>query len=219
MSTLLFRYGPYVALVAFSVGLGMRFPGAWLRWVEAWRRPWKPGPLCIAVGAGIVAASHLLGFLFREAMRSFFASPPRLFAFEAVSLLGGMLLAWGLLQASAQGLRRGEATRGQQGASLLLLVLVVQGVVLALSQRWGALWSLDLTVPYLRSLLLFRPEAALLEQAPLIVRLHVLGGFVWLAVAPFVQLRGAVETKAQPASPPPPLLTSHRQETAPKAEP
>lgn len=218
MSTLLFRFGPYVALVAFGVGLGLRLPAAWPRMVEAWRGPWKPGSLSVAVGAGIVAASHLLGFLFRETMRAFFASPPRLFAFEAVSLIGGMLLAWGLIQASTQWMRQGQATRGQQGAFFLLLFLVVQGVALALSKRWGALWSLDLTVPYLRSLLTFKPDVALLEQAPLMVRLHVLGGFVLIAVAPFVQPRAAVAPKAQPTSPPP-LLTSHRQETAPKAEP
>jgi len=218
MSSLFFGYGPYVALLACAVGLVLRLPAAWPRMVEAWRGPWQPGALAVAVGAGIVSLNHLLGLLFREPMRAFFRAPPRLFAFEAVSLIGGMLLAWGLIQLGTRLVRPGEVSRSLQGVYLLLLFQVAQGVALAVGKRWGALWSLDLTVPYLRSLLTLSPDVVLIEQAPLMVRLHVLGGFVLMAVAPFVQPRHALEPRERPSSPEAPLLTSHR-EAASKAEP
>jgi nitrate reductase gamma subunit len=219
MSNLFFGYGPYVALLVCAVGLGLRLPAAWPRMMEAWRGPWQSGALAVAVGAGIVSLNHLLGLLFRESMRAFYASPPRLFAFEAVSLIGGMLLAWGLIQLATRFVRPGEASRGLQGFYLLLLFQVAQGVALAVGKRWGALWSLDLTVPYLRSLLTLSPDVALLEQAPLMVRLHVLAGFMVVAVAPFVLPRRALEPREIRSSSEAPLLPSPQKEAALKAEP
>jgi hypothetical protein len=60
---------------------------------------------------------------------------------------------------------------------------------------------------------------ALVGQAPLLVRLHVLLGFALIALAPFVQARRAAERVAVSAMPPEPFLASGGQETARRAEP
>ena len=215
----LYGYVPYVALLACIVGGVRRMQSSRTRAPQARPRAWEPGVLALVVGAGIVAVNHVLGLVLRGLMRDFLASPTRLFLFEAVSLIGGMLLAWGVLQVSLRRVRQGQASWGLRALYTLLLLQGVGGLAMAVGMRWGALWSLDITVPYLRSLLVLHPEVSLLEQAPLMVRLHVLLGFVVIAIAPFVQARRAAERVAVLATAEEPLLASRRQEIAPRAEP
>ncbi|WP_224364406.1 respiratory nitrate reductase subunit gamma [Hyalangium versicolor] len=213
----LYGYLPYAALLACGVGVVRRLqqPRPSARASEP--RPLSVGGLILIAGAGIVALNHLAGLLLREPMRAFLASPARLFTFEAVSLIGGLLLAWGLVQVIAQKVR--EASWSLRGLYALLLLQVVGGLAMAVGTRWGALWSLDITVPYLCSLLTLHPDVTLVAQAPLGVRVHVLLGFVLIALAPFIQARRAAERVAVPSVPDASVLVSRRQETAPRAEP
>ncbi|WP_224242802.1 respiratory nitrate reductase subunit gamma [Hyalangium gracile] len=216
-ATFLYVYLPYAALLACAVGVTRRLQTAGARARKAEPRPWAPGTLALVVGAGIVALNHVAGWVLPGAMRAFHSSPPRLFAFEAVSLIGGMLLTWGLVQVLVRRMREGQASWGLRTVYALLLLQCVCGLVMAVGVRWGALWSLDVVTPYLRSLLFLKPDATLILQAPAVLRLHLLLGFALLAVAPFIQARRASEPVAA-TTPEEPLLASRKQETATRAE-
>ncbi|MFP2962069.1 respiratory nitrate reductase subunit gamma [Myxococcus sp. 1LA] len=166
--------------------------------------PWTPSGRVVLGGAVIVGLNHLLGLLAPRVMQAFNASPGRLFTLEAVSLIGGLLLAWGLA-----GLTARRAREGQWSTAALLGLLFAQslsGIYLAVAVRWGSAWYVHVVVPYLRSVLAFSPDATLLAQAPFIVQLHTLSGMVVLALASFIRAR------PQPVIAP--LLVTPREETA-----
>ncbi|ATB49703.1 respiratory nitrate reductase subunit gamma [Corallococcus macrosporus] len=201
MSEALFSAIPYVAAGAAGVGVARR----WMFQRPAGEpTPWTLSGRVVLGGAVIVALNHLLGLLAPRAMQAFNASPGRLFTLEAVSLVGGLLLAWGLA-----GLTARRAREGQWRSAALLGLLLAQslsGVYLAVAVRWGSAWYVHVVVPYLRSVLAFSPDATLLAQAPFIVQLHTLSGMVVLALAPFIRAR------PQPVAEP--LLVTPREETA-----
>lgn len=208
----LFSVLPYVALVAAAVGTARRLATRSRATVKAPREPWTPAGRAIAAGAATVALNHLLGLLLPQAMRAFSASPPRLFTLEAISLVGGLLLGWGLL---SLGLRR--AREGAWGMAVLLALLLAQvlsGVLIAVELRWGSAWYLSVAVPYLRSLPTFQPDVALITQMPLIFKVHTLSAFVLLAVAPFVRARPASEPARAEAPVEQGPLATPREETA-----
>ena len=95
-----------------------------------------------------------------------------------------------------------------------LLVSVLTGLHIAVGLRWGSAWGLHVVVPYLRSLVALSPDTALLVQAPLVLRVHAMAGFLVLALAPYarMQARAAPVRAVQDAEP---VLASTRQETVP----
>ncbi len=176
------------------------------------REPWTPAGRAVLAGGVTVGLNHLLGLAAPRVMQAFNASPARLFTLEAVCLIGGMLLGWGL---SGLALRR--AREGQwvlAGFLGLLLAQVLVGLHIAVALRWGSAWYLHVSVPYLRSLMAFRPDETLMLQTPLVFQLHTLSGFTLLALAPFVRARrgAAVARASEPAAPP--MLATPREETA-----
>jgi len=204
VSDALFSAIPYVAAGAAVAGGVRRLMARTPAPTPAAPSPWTPPGRAGLAGASIVALNHVLGLLAPRVMQAFNASPGRLFTLEAVSLIGGLLLAWGLA-----GLTLRRARDGQWGAAALLGLLLTQalsGIYLAVSLRWGSAWYVHVVVPYLRSVLAFQPDAALLAQAPFIVQLHTLSGMVMLALAPFI--------RARPGPVAAPLLVTPREETA-----
>ena len=74
---------------------------------------------------------------------------------------------------------------------VLLLVLVTQmalGFWVALFFRWGSDWYLHTAVPWLQSLATLDPETQFVTSLPWVVKLHMLGGFVIIALFPFTRL-------------------------------
>ena len=75
--------------------------------------------------------------------------------------------------------------------TVVLLVIATQiatGVWIAIGYRWGSYWGTSVFVPYIRSLLRFQPEVAYMSALPLVLKLHVLSFFAFLAVFPFSRL-------------------------------
>ncbi|AGC47407.1 nitrate reductase subunit gamma [Myxococcus stipitatus DSM 14675] len=171
--------------------------------------PWTPAGRTVLAGASIVLFLHLVGLAAPRAMQVFNASPARLFTLESLGLIGALLLSWGLL---TLGLRR--AREGQWGAAVafaLVLSQVLTGVYVAVALRWASAWYLHVTVPYLRSLMSFQPDATLLQAAPLVIQVHVLASIALLGAAPFLRF-GRVPART-PASVEPGLLATPREET------
>lgn len=74
---------------------------------------------------------------------------------------------------------------------LLLAILFLQvalGVYIASSYRWGTLWYLHTGVPWIRSLILLRPDSAAVVHLPLAVKLHFINGFILILLFPFTRL-------------------------------
>jgi nitrate reductase gamma subunit len=208
--SLLFSFLPYAAAVAAVAGtvhrVTVRTPAT------APGEPWTPAGRAVLAGGVTVVLNHLLGLAAPRAMQAFVASPARLFTLEAVSLIGGMLLGWGLSSLTLRRAREGQWLLA--GFLGLVLAQVLTGLHIAVALRWGSAWYLHLAVPYLRSLLAFQPDATLMEKAPLVFQVHTLAGFVLLALAPFARARKAAALALVPPASEPNLLATPREETA-----
>lgn len=208
--SLLFSFLPYAAAVTAVAGtvhrLTVREPST------AGGTPWTPAGRAVLAGGVTVALNHLLGLAAPRAMQAFGASPSRLFTLEAVSLIGGLLLGWGLLSLAVRRAREGQWLMA--GFLGLALAQVLTGVHIAVALRWASAWYLHLGVPYLRSVMAFQPDATLLAQAPLVFQVHILAGFVLLALAPFARARKVAARAAVPPASEPNLLATPREETA-----
>jgi nitrate reductase gamma subunit len=70
----------------------------------------------------------------------------------------------------------------------LLLLQVATGLLIAITKRWGGLWYLDTAVPWLLSLLRLDPEISFIENLPLLVKMHIVNGFLIVFFYPFTRL-------------------------------
>lgn len=137
-------------------------------------------------------AGHFLGFLFPRQVLAWSAHPVRLYALEALSIALGMTAVLGFVLAI---LRRTTDARARRVTSfpdwLLIVVLFIQlaaGLSIALFYSWGAYWYQASAVPYLRSLLLLRPDPAAIAVMPWPIQVHVVGACVILLLLPFTRL-------------------------------
>ena len=74
---------------------------------------------------------------------------------------------------------------------VLLVALLAQvglGFWVALVYRWGSDWYLHTAVPWLWSLATLRPQTQFVVALPWVVKLHMLGGFLIVALFPFTRL-------------------------------
>ncbi|NTX00819.1 respiratory nitrate reductase subunit gamma [Myxococcus sp. CA040A] len=207
-AALLFSFVPYAAAGIALAGIIRKLT---LRETPAPGSPWTPAGRAVLAGAAIVAFNHLLGLAAPRAMQAFNASPSRLFALESVSLIGALLLGWGLFSLT---LRR--AREGQWGAAValgLVFAQVLTGVYVAVSLRWGSAWYVHVVVPYLRSVLAFQPDSTLIRAAPLVFQVHLLTGFGLLALAPFFRMSRVTAPARAPEPVEPGLLATPREET------
>ncbi|MCP3098936.1 respiratory nitrate reductase subunit gamma [Myxococcus sp. K15C18031901] len=210
--SLLFTLVPYAAAGIAAAGLVHRFvtrapPPTKARASQ----DWTPAGRAVLGGTAIVALNHLLGLAAPRAMQLFNGSPSRLFALESLSLVGALLLGWGLASLTLRRAREGQW--GSATALGLVFAQVLSGVYVAVTLRWGSAWYVHVAVPYLRSLMAFQPEATLMLRSPLAFQLHVLGGFALLAVAPFFRTRPVAAVVQPRESVEPGMLATPREET------
>ena len=70
----------------------------------------------------------------------------------------------------------------------VLLVQVALGFYVSLVYRWGADWYVDTAVPWLVSLVSLNPQTQYVSSLPWVVKLHMLTGFLVIALFPFSRL-------------------------------
>jgi nitrate reductase gamma subunit len=147
--------------------------------------PWHYGVL-------VILLAHLLALLFPAAWAELISDPNRLYALEvtglALALMTTVALAWLIV-------RRLRNPRAFAVTTILdwlllsaLLAQVGLGFWVALFYRWGSDWYLYTAVPWLISLATFSPQAEFIAALPFVVKLHMLGGFVLVALFPFTRL-------------------------------
>lgn len=147
--------------------------------------PWHYGIL-------IILLAHLLALLFPAQWAVLIAAPARLYALEVVGLALALLTSLGLVLLILRRLRDARilAVTSAMDWVLLgaLLAQVVLGFWVALFYRWGSDWYLHTAVPWLISLGRLNPQMQYVTALPWVVKLHMLGGFVIIALFPFTRL-------------------------------
>ena len=143
-------------------------------------------------GIGIILLAHVIAFIWPDGWADLIASPTRLYILELIglSLTTAALLALILLTIRRMTNKRILAVTSTMDWVLfaLLLAQMVLGLWTALDYRWGSDWFLFTAAPWLLSLLKFAPETQFVTALPWVVKLHMLGGFLIIAVFPFTRL-------------------------------
>ncbi len=188
---------PYLVLVLFVGGTMARFylhrysisslSSQMLedRWLGAGSLPWHLGILLVFVG-------HLVAFLAPGLWRSLLSQPAVLHAVEIVGLAAATACALGLMTLLLRRVLRSRLQRVTSWADYvvlgLLLLEVCLGMLVAISHRWGALWSTGTVMPYVQSLLIFQPKTELITELPPLVKAHLVTAFVVIGIVPFTRL-------------------------------
>lgn len=143
-------------------------------------------------GIVVVLLAHLLGFLMPGVWASITAAPAALYTIEVVGFVFGFIAVFGLCVLCWRRFseERIRAVTSPMDWVLLaaLLLQVALGSYVSLFYRWGADWYVDTAVPWLVSLVTLNPQTQYVSSLPWIVRLHMLTGFLVIALFPFSRL-------------------------------
>lgn len=70
---------------------------------------------------------------------------------------------------------------------VILLTQIVTGLWVATSARWGSVWFASVLTPYMKSIFMFSPQIEAVAAMPLSIKIHIVGGFVLIAMIPFTR--------------------------------
>ncbi len=197
LDTFLLVILPYAAVIVFLIGSIARYrrlpysvSSYSTQFLEGSQQFWAVAPFHI--GIIVVLVGHLIALLVPRWILAWNSVPLRLYILEGASLVCGMLALVGII---AIVLRRRSARRVRSVTTAmdiavyaLLFVQVLAGVYIAVFNGWGTSWFAALAAPYLTSLAFFQPDIAMLEAAPFMVKLHIVGAFVLLGLTPFSRM-------------------------------
>ncbi len=198
MNTILFGVWPYVALVlAVTFGLyryrrdRFSFSSLSSQLLESRRLFWGSVPWHYGIVPILLA--HLVAAVLPGVTGSQLGEPLRLLVFEATGLSLGLFCLVGIVLLFLR--RTGGSARPKAVTSVMdwfllasLILQVTTGVAIALFARWGSLWYLHVVVPWLWSLVRLAPDPAAIVPLPALVQLHIVNGFLLIALFPFTRL-------------------------------
>jgi len=193
----LFAVFPYLAIVV-AIGGGVyryrtnRFSYSTLSSQLLENRSLFWGSVPWHYGIVVVLLAHLIGFLMPGMWASITSAPAALYTIEMVGFAFGLAALVGMCVLIVRRFtteRILAVTSPMDGVLLVaLLVQVALGIYVSLVYRWGADWYVDTAVPWLISLVSLNPQTQYVSSLPSAVKLHMLTGFVVIALFPFSRL-------------------------------
>jgi nitrate reductase gamma subunit len=150
------------------------------------------GSLSFHWGINLVLLGHLGALFLPRGLILWNAVPIRLYLLEATGLILGVWATAGMVILLYRRLTDARIRVVTNPMDLVILGLLltsgITGILTATLYRFGSYWFTGIFTPYLRGLLSFQPDIALVAPLPWIIKLHVISFFVMLAVFPFSRL-------------------------------
>ena len=197
MNTILFGAMPYVLLTICIVGSIWRYRSNRYTWSSQSSEflennvlffgsfPWHYGIILILLG-------HIFGIFFPSAILAWNGKPVRLYILELTGLALGFLALFGLLVFIYRRLTdirvRAVTTGWDVVVLIVLLIQIVTGLGNAILYRWGSNWYAATAVPWIWSILTFRPDPSYVAGLRLITKVHIFNAMIFLAIIPFTRL-------------------------------
>ncbi len=139
----------------------------------------------------LILGAHVVGWLFPQLWIDML-SGNRTYAIELTGVALSLLTIFGLGALLARRLLSARVRAVSMPMDVVLLVLLLAQVVLgaatAILYRFGGLWYPTTAGAWLWSLVTFSPNVQAVSALPLLVKLHIVGGFVLVALFPFTRL-------------------------------
>ncbi len=193
----LFAAFPYVA-IALAVGVGIyryssdrfSFSSFSSQFLESRTLFWGSVPWHF--GVIIILLAHIAALLIPGVWSGLIADPTRLYVLEVVGLALALAALAGLVLLFMRRLFNRRIFVVSSTMDWVLLIVLVAHMALgfwvALFFRWGSDWYLHTAVPWLESLARLDPETQFVTSLPWVVKIHMLGGFMLIALFPFTRL-------------------------------
>ncbi|MFZ2492457.1 MAG: respiratory nitrate reductase subunit gamma [Thermoanaerobaculia bacterium] len=188
---------PYAALLVFIGGIHWRMRSSKFslsalssQFLESRWVPW--GTVPFHLGIIVLFFAHLIPVLIPGIWQSFLSNRTALLTVEAIGIGCAILCIVGILILFTR-----RVTSAAVQSTTTVMDLVVLGVLLAqiavglgvaVLHRWGAVWSAGTTTPYLWSIVTLQPDATLVAGMPPLMKLHLAGAWILLALVPFTRL-------------------------------
>ncbi|MCC6618120.1 MAG: respiratory nitrate reductase subunit gamma [Chloroflexi bacterium] len=143
-------------------------------------------------GVILILLAHLAALLAPGAWAALISEPTRLYVLEVTGLALALATVAGMVVLIGRRLFlprvASVTTRWDWVVLFVLLAQVALGFWVALFYRWGSDWYLHTAVPWIVSLATLNPQTQFVASLPILVQIHMLGGFVLLALFPFTRL-------------------------------
>ncbi len=143
-------------------------------------------------GLSTILVGHIVALIIPSGFELWNGGQLRLYALEATGLALGLWTAFGICVLIYRRLTDSRVRRVTTPMDWVVLFIVgaqiVTGVWIAIGYRWGSFWGTAVFVPYMWSLFKFQPDPSFVGPLPLVLKLHVLSFFGFLAVFPFTRL-------------------------------
>lgn len=143
-------------------------------------------------GLSLVLLGHVVALIIPRGFEIWNGAPLRLYLLEITGLALGLWAGFGIAVLIYRRLTDARIRRVTTPMDLIVLFIIaaqiITGVWIAIGYRWGSFWGTAVFVPYVRSLLTFQPDPSYVDPLPVVLKLHVLSFFAFLAVFPFSRL-------------------------------
>ncbi|MGI9597327.1 MAG: respiratory nitrate reductase subunit gamma [Acidimicrobiales bacterium] len=170
-------------------------------------------------GLSLILVGHLAALIVPRGFELWNRVPVRLYLLEITGLALALWAGFGVAVLIYRRLSDARVRRVTSPMDLVVLALIavqiLTGIWIAIGYRWGSYWGTSVFVPYMRSLLTFRPDPGYVDPLPWVLKTHVLAFFVFLAVFPFSRLVHIITLPLQYLSRPWQKVTADRYPPAP----
>jgi nitrate reductase gamma subunit len=188
---------PYVALIVFLVCTIYRYRATKFNYsslssqfLESRKLFW--GSVPFHWGILFLFFGHLVAFLIPSSVLAFNSQPLRLLFLEIVAFTFGIIVLFGLVMLFVRRITNQRikpvTTKMDIIIELLLISQVVLGLLVAFTARWGSSWFAAVLTPYLYSIFILQPEINAVSAMPILVKLHIIGAYLIVALIPFSRL-------------------------------
>ncbi len=143
-------------------------------------------------GLSLILVGHVVALIVPRSFELWNGAPLRLHLLEMTGVALGLWAGVGIVILIYRRISDARVRRVTSAMDVVVLGIIaaqiITGLWIAIGYRWGSFWGTAVFVPYIRGLLRFDPNPALVEPLPLVLKLHVLSFFAFLAVFPFTRL-------------------------------
>lgn len=143
-------------------------------------------------GLSLILVGHLLALIVPRGFEIWNGAPLRLYLLEITGLALGLWAGFGIAVLIYRRISEPRIRKVTSRMDVVVLGVIAfqiaTGLWIAVGYRWGSYWGTAVFVPYVRSLLTFQPDPSYVDPLPIVLKLHVLSFFAFLAVFPFSRL-------------------------------
>jgi nitrate reductase gamma subunit len=143
-------------------------------------------------GIIFILTGHIFVLFLPSAVDWWNGVPVRLYALETTGVALGLWTLFGLVVLWYRRLTTSKirvvTTPMDIVVLAVLFVQIVSGLWIAIGLRFGAAWATGVVVPYVWSLVVLQPKPDLIAPFSVVLQIHIVAFWVFLAIFPFTRL-------------------------------